>query len=176
MKRFYTVALLIAGLTVFFTARAFATDVGFSFTIPTIPFTPIMSDISNSSGIAGSPPFSVYATIKGDYDGNGVVDAGDYVLWRKYNGYTYLYEATNTASVIPYFGADGNGDGIVDQLDYDVWRANFGKTATGGPFAFGAGSGSGLGSAAVPEPTSALLVLMGAMMASVSCGRRRSNA
>jgi hypothetical protein len=131
---------------------------------------------TGDSGSGAATPARAYATIKGDYDGNGVVDAGDYVVWRKYNGYTYLYEATNSASVIPYFGADGNGDGIVDQLDYDVWRANFGKTATGGPFAFGAGSGNGLGSAAVPEPTSALLVLMGAMMASVSCGRRRSNA
>jgi len=132
---------------------------------------------TGDSGSGAATPARAYATIKGDYDGSGVVDAADYVLWRKYNGYTYLYEATDLTSVIPYFGADGDGNGVVDQLDYDVWRANFGKTATGSPFAFGAGAGSGLGTAAaVPEPTGALLVLIGALMASVSCGRRRSNA
>jgi hypothetical protein len=61
------------------------------------------------------------ARLAGDYNQNGVVDAADYVLWRR---------ANNTA-VPPNTGADGNGDGIVDQADHEVWSANFGNTSTG---------------------------------------------
>jgi hypothetical protein len=58
--------------------------------------------------------------LSGDYNDDGAVDAGDYVVWRK---------ALN--SMVPHStGADGNGDGKIDQADYDVWRANFGKSAS----------------------------------------------
>jgi hypothetical protein len=46
--------------------------------------------------------------LAGDYNGNGVVDAADYVVWRKGLGTTYT------------------------QNDYDVWRAHFGQTAGSG--------------------------------------------
>ncbi len=73
----------------------------------------------------------------GDYNHNGIVDAADYVTWRKGLGTTYT------------------------QSDYDVWRAHFGETA---------GSGSGaIANAAVPEPTSALLLLIGVL---AMCSRR----
>jgi hypothetical protein len=49
--------------------------------------------------------------LPGDYNGNGTVDAADYVLWR--NGGP-LQNDTTPASVGPE--------------DYDVWRANFGRT------------------------------------------------
>jgi hypothetical protein len=45
------------------------------------------------------------AAINADYNGNGVVDAADFVVWRK---------------------ADGS------QAGYDSWRANFARTATAG--------------------------------------------
>jgi hypothetical protein len=68
----------------------------------------------------------------GDYDQNGVVDAADFVLWRKTVG---------TAGVVPFSGADGSGNGSVGAEDYDVWRAHFGQTVSP------PGAGSGLGSA-----------------------------
>jgi hypothetical protein len=55
----------------------------------------------------------------GDYNDDGVVDAADYVLWRK---------TLRTIDVPPYSGADGNGSGAVDPGDYGVWRAHFGQT------------------------------------------------
>jgi hypothetical protein len=58
----------------------------------------------------------------GDYNLNGVVDAADYVVWRKTLG---------TTGVPAYAGADGNGDTLIDQTDYGVWRANFGRTLLG---------------------------------------------
>jgi CSLREA domain-containing protein len=56
--------------------------------------------------------------LAGDYNGNGIVDAADYTLWRDSSG----------ASVAAATGADGNGDGKVNTIDYLVWRTNFGKT------------------------------------------------
>jgi autotransporter-associated beta strand protein len=86
------------------------------------------------------------AVLDGDYNGDGMVDAADYVVWRK-----------DPAS----FGGDPGG--------YDTWRANFGASSGSG-----AGGGSAAGAGAVPEPaTAALLALFaGAMLA--GCRRRRS--
>ncbi len=64
----------------------------------------------------------------GDYNHNGVVDNGDYTVWRRTQG----------QSVAPFTGADGNGDGTINQADYDVWRAHFGETLPGP----GAGAGA----------------------------------
>jgi hypothetical protein len=58
----------------------------------------------------------------GDYNGNGVVDGADYVMWRNTLG----------TNVSPFTGADGNGDGVVGQGDYNVWRAHFGETVLSG--------------------------------------------
>ncbi len=51
------------------------------------------------------------AGILGDYNHNGVVDAGDYVVWRKSVG--------QSGSAL---AADSNGDGVVDSNDYNFWR------------------------------------------------------
>lgn len=84
--------------------------------------------------------------VPGDYNGNGVVDMADYVLWR--NGGPLQNEI--------------NTPGVVDASDYTAWRANFGNHA---------GSGSALGSsAAVPEP--ATWMLIAAALAFMGCGRR----
>ncbi|HEY3392047.1 MAG TPA: hypothetical protein VGK58_05030 [Lacipirellulaceae bacterium] len=81
---------------------------------------------------------SVISTVlPGDYNGNGIVDAADYVIWRKTDG---------------------------SQAGYDEWRTNFGRTAGSGSGAIGgAPSGS---SAAVPEPAGVVMVL-GALLAAV---------
>jgi hypothetical protein len=59
----------------------------------------------------------------GDYNRKSVVDAADYVLWRK----------TLTQTVDPAgSGADGDGDGTVDEEDYGVWRTAFGAEGSVG--------------------------------------------
>jgi hypothetical protein len=68
--------------------------------------------------------------VPGDYNGNRVVDAGDYLLWRKTFG-----SRANLA-------ADGNGDGVVTEADYLYWRQRFGNPFT---------PAAGLSLAAVPE-------------------------
>lgn len=57
-------------------------------------------------------------SVTGDYNGDGVVDAGDYSVWRDTLGST-----TNLA-------ADGDGNGMVNLLDYNLWAANYGAQQT----------------------------------------------
>jgi hypothetical protein len=90
----------------------------------------------------------------GDYNGNGDVDAADYVLWRK----------TLNQSVDPAgSGADGDGDGTVNAGDYDFWRERFGDDV---------GGGAGFGST-VPEPASWAIVLAACVAMRLWCRRRR---
>jgi hypothetical protein len=72
--------------------------------------------------------------VPGDYNNNGVVDAADYVLWRK--GGQLQNEVDNP--------------GTVNAADYTAWRTRFGNT-----------SGSGLSAGAVPEPSAILLIVAG---------------
>jgi hypothetical protein len=82
------------------------------------------------------------AGVNGDYNGDGVVDAADYVVWREHLNQTFQLQ--NEGGISP---------GVVDQADYTFWRSRFGATS---------GSGSGLGgSAAVPEPTGMVLMCAG---------------
>jgi hypothetical protein len=74
----------------------------------------------------------------GDYNGNGVVDAADYVVWRK-----TLDEMVSPAGS----GADGNRNGTIDSGDLAYWKARFGNTV--------AGKGNGV---SIPEPPSAWLL------------------
>jgi hypothetical protein len=79
------------------------------------------------------------ASVVGDYNRNGTVDAADYVVWRD--------TLTQTGANLP---ADGDGSGTIDAGDYDVWRNNFGRSA---------GIGSGVGTV-VPEPGTIILLLV----------------
>jgi hypothetical protein len=70
--------------------------------MPTIEFT---SDETLQTGVVRYESIPL-PPLTGDYNNSGVVDAADYVVWRK----------TNTG----------------DQQGYDDWRANFGRTAAPG--------------------------------------------
>jgi glucose/arabinose dehydrogenase len=83
--------------------------------------------------------------LAGDFNRNGVVDAGDYVLWRKTNG----------QQVLRGVGADGNGDGMIDNSDYELWKSNLGNTLA----AQASAATSSLGTN-VAEPHSGLLILL----------------
>jgi endonuclease I len=92
------------------------------------------------------------AILSGDYNRDGVVDAADYVVWRRALG----------ENVTAYGGADGNGDGMIDDGDYDVWRVNFGATAA---------AAESFAISAVPEPANLLLATW-ALLVMLSSRRR----
>jgi hypothetical protein len=99
----------------------------------------------NTAGVFVSDLVATIDGLPGDYNGDQIVDAADYTVWRNHLG-------TN-------FDLGGNGDeageseGIVDQLDYVYWKTHFGQSA-------GAGSVVAASSTiAVPEPGTVLLIV-----------------
>jgi hypothetical protein len=81
--------------------------------------------------------------VPGDFNGNGIVDAADYVLWR--NGGPLMNDPT---------------PGVLPE-DYNFWRSRFGRTS---------GSGS-VAANAVPEPTACIHLIL--MLAAVLTWSRR---
>ena len=81
------------------------------------------------------------AGVPGDYNNNGVVDAADYVVWRKNLGTNF--QLTNEVS--------GVTPGTVTQEDYNAWRTRFGNTS---------GAGSSVSVSAVPEPSTLTSILI----------------
>ncbi|TWT74575.1 hypothetical protein Pla123a_33990 [Posidoniimonas polymericola] len=79
----------------------------------------------------------------GDFSGDGVVDAGDYTLWRDNFG---QLEGD-------LLGGNGDGGAIGDS-DYELWAASY-----------GIGAGSASGATAAPEPHSAVLLLVAGLAA-----------
>ncbi|TWT36983.1 Soluble aldose sugar dehydrogenase YliI precursor [Posidoniimonas corsicana] len=75
------------------------------------------------------------ASMAGDYNRDGVVDAADYTLWR---------DTLGQAGSAP--AADGDGDKVVTLADYDVWRNAYGQSGAAP-------------TTAAPEPAAALLCL-----------------
>jgi hypothetical protein len=95
--------------------------------------------------------FATAVGIPGDYDRSGLVDAADYNLWQT------SFDSTTSLA------ADGNGDGVVDAADYTIWQDNLGHSVVIGP---GAGS---LSNTAVPEPSAAILLILGGYLI-LQCG------
>jgi hypothetical protein len=85
---------------------------------------------------------TVLPSLTGDFNGDGVVGAADYVMWRNAYGST----------THPQLDLDGSG--TVDDGDYTIWAANFGGIDGGG------GSAAG-----VPEPAAALISLSALLLA-----------
>lgn len=86
------------------------------------------------------------ASIAGDYNGDGAVNAADYDLWR----------ASLGNAVTPGTKADGSGNGIIDAADYIVWRKLM-SAATGHAL---------VPAPPIPEPTPLLLSLLAILLLS----------
>lgn len=110
-------------------------------------YSPYLNQMRTSAGHTFLYQLSQAAFLPGDYDRNGIVDSGDYIVWR------------NTQGTAGFLAADGNGDHVVDQLDYVFWRQRFGNVA---------GAGAGL---AIPEPSS--LMVMGTAFTILATCRAR---
>jgi CHRD domain len=93
--------------------------------------------------------------VLGDYSDNGIVDAADYVLWRK----TVLTTGEGLK-------ADSNNDNVINDDDYTAWRQNFGNAGLSST----PGSGAAL-SASIPEPGALALVAF-ALLAPLGLRRR----
>jgi hypothetical protein len=110
------------------------TPVNFSFTSNSVQV-----NIAGKSIPAASKEIFDITTIpnlNGDYDGNGKVEAADYVVWRN----TYADHASVMLND-PTFGT-------VDTSDHSYWRAHFGNSI-----------GSGAVSISVPEPSRFVLAV-----------------
>jgi fibronectin-binding autotransporter adhesin len=98
---------------------------------------------TNSQITLIAPPSGV----QGDFNNDGRVDAGDYIIWRKNNG---------TSN--PLLNSNGLGTPI-DQSHYNLWRSNFGNPP---------GSGGGVGSegavTSIPEPSTIMLLNLGVLL------------
>lgn len=112
-------------------------------------------DLTFEVGLASGATFTglvTYVTgpagVVGDYNNNGTVDAADYTLWRDVNGTGATLQNRDPANT-----------GNISAADYTSWRTRFGNTS-----AVAAG-------AAVPEPTSVVVCLLGAGV--LSLVRRR---
>jgi hypothetical protein len=92
------------------------------------------------------------AILPGDYNQDGVVDTGDYVVWRDHLG----DPAGSLANDV-----DG---GVIGQAQYDTWLAKFGNRA--------ASVSAALDHAAVPEAASWLLLALAAAGSSLPWRRR----
>jgi hypothetical protein len=100
---------------------------------------------ANGNGVVDAGDFTVWRDHRtlppgGDYNHNGIVDAADYTVWRD------TFGSTSDLS------ADGDGSRVVDAADYDVWSYNFGTI-------IGSGSAS-RGSSDVPEPSTIAMTLV----------------
>ncbi len=98
--------------------------------------------------------YDLPAGVPGDYNGNGTVDAADYVLWR--NGGPLQNEVDTL--------------GTVTSEDYTVWRARFGNTAGSAASA----DRQPLGATSVPEPRA--VVFLATLMFGLACGRNGNRA
>jgi hypothetical protein len=107
--------------------------------------------------------------VAGDYNGNGIVDAADYTVWRDHLGQTFQLP-NEVADTTP---------GMVTADDYAAWVARFGSSTGAGDAtprtgvviyeaAPGGGGGAlaGVGAGAVPEPASWLLACLGGLLMS----------
>ena len=99
----------------------------------TLPNAAVRS-LMTTDPVSGKQQSNGFASIKGDYNLDGMVNMADYTVWTAQNGNTYSTDPLDATAVLAYYGADGNGDGVVNSLDYDVWNSLYGQSTVGGPY------------------------------------------
>jgi PEP-CTERM motif-containing protein len=117
-------------------------------------------------------PLSIPGATPGDYNGDGIVDAADYTTWRDHLGQTFALQ-----------NRDPSNSGAINQQDYTFWKNNFGATGAGGGLATPSFIGVDFtvvdtapgSAAAVPEPGTMLLLLVGAGLAWTARNKCRSS-
>ena len=134
-----------------------------------LPGSVLLSSVQGTSSASGSQlivlisPTAAVVAPTGDYNKNGVVDAGDYTVWRNTLG-----------QMGSDLAADGDGDNKVDADDYDLWKSHFGESsgAGGGSVDFGELSRAGTSPShvSVPEPMGVFPMI--AMLAALATLRR----
>jgi GH18 family chitinase len=92
--------------------------------------------------------FALPSSANGDFNGDGVVDGADIIVWKKLENLS--------GTLLP---ADADGDGTVDQDDLLVWQRNYGRVLSGG------GGFTESSQSNVPEPTALLLAAAAGIMA-----------
>ena len=100
--------------------------------------------------VAGHPYSGVAAEVEGDFNGDSVVDAADFSLWK------------STFGSKVDLRADANLDFVVDGADYTIWRNHFDTIVAGGA-----------AGATVPEPGTLLLVSAFLLVRGLRRGGRR---
>jgi Pel9A-like, right handed beta helix region len=111
------------------------TPISFTFNSVTynLPFNGLAPDLGAYETGVHSP------ALPGDYNGDNIVDASDYSVWRDSLGQQIELPNDETP-------------GMVDADDYEVWKAHFGETLNGG---------AGQAASSVPEPASVLMAAIG---------------
>ena len=98
----------------------------------------------------GSFTVEEFVPVPGDYNGNLVVDAADYTVWRDNLG----------GPAESLLNRDTENSGDINSSDYDFWKEHFGDGGGGGAVLL----------QAVPEPTT--IVLVGCVVAGLCLARR----
>ncbi len=154
-----TGALLLDGSLMVSASSGFAPTLGASYLIATgssvngefsATSLPVLPAGMMWQVLYGTNEVNLLVTVSGDYNGDGMVDAADYTVWRDTLGQTV------SAGV----AADGNGDGVITNDDLAVWQANYGMSVS-----------SSFGVVSVPEPTAAITTAIGSLLLTANSWR-----
>lgn len=122
----------------------------------------ILSVNTNGGVLADIDNFRVIVPVdlSADFDNDGDVDGDDLTVFKQ----SYSVNAN----------ADANGDGVTDGRDFLIWQRTYGNDATQSVVALSSRDMALLGLVSVPEPTTALILCLGALAATGTRGARRA--
>lgn len=113
-----------------------------------------------NAGIAALVLTQRGASLAGDFNGDGSIDAADYTVWRDNLGTGYDLAGNGDESA--------GSEGVVNQADYDLWRNQFATRAIGATGAVPQGN-------PVPEPSAVVLSVVALLVTAGRWQRRPRN-